>query len=132
VVCECRVMGWGVVGERRYSDGVVRVWDVSSGACVVTLNGHKGAITALCFDGAGGLLASGSHDTDVIIWDLAAEAGLFRYARLMWRTATTTTSRGARLEALSAHGGHSICLFASFSVFPACAGTRATSQGCAF
>lgn len=61
-----------------YSDGVVRVWDVVTGACVVTLNGHKGAITALCFDAEGGLLASGSHDTDVIVWDLAAETGLFR------------------------------------------------------
>ena len=42
----CGVLGGSVC---RYSDGVVRVWDVKTGACVVTLNGHKGAITALTF-----------------------------------------------------------------------------------
>lgn len=52
---------------------------MKTGACVVTLNGHKGAVTALAFEAEGGLLASGSHDTDVIVWDLAAEAGLFRF-----------------------------------------------------
>jgi U3 small nucleolar RNA-associated protein 12 len=43
-----------------------------------TLNGHKGATTALHYNKTGSLLASGSKDTDIIIWDAVGEAGLFR------------------------------------------------------
>ena len=45
---------------------------------VVTLAGHRGGVTALAFDGAGLLLASGARDTDVVVWDVARERGLFR------------------------------------------------------
>lgn len=44
----------------------------------MTLAGHRGAVTALRFNRPGALLASGSQDTDVIVWDVVAEAGLFR------------------------------------------------------
>lgn len=44
----------------------------------VTLAGHRGAVTALRYNRAGALLASGAQDTDVIVWDVVAEAGLFR------------------------------------------------------
>ena len=46
--------------------------------CDVTLNGHKGQVTALKYNAQGGLLASGAQDTDIIIWDVAAESGLYR------------------------------------------------------
>lgn len=45
---------------------------------VISFNGHKSAITRLVFDGSGVRLASGSKDTDVIVWDLIAEVGLFK------------------------------------------------------
>lgn len=35
-------------------------------------------MTALRFSGGGALLASGSRDTDIIVWDVVAETGLFR------------------------------------------------------
>ena len=44
----------------------------------VTLAGHRGAVTALRYNRAGALLASGAQDTDIIVWDVVAEAGLFR------------------------------------------------------
>ena len=44
----------------------------------VTLAGHSGAVTALRYNRTGALLASGAQDTDVIVWDVVAEAGLFR------------------------------------------------------
>lgn len=61
-----------------YGDGSIRIWDAD--ACIVklTLNGHKGAITALHFDRDGLTLASGSQDTNLILWDIIAESGLFR------------------------------------------------------
>lgn len=56
----------------------VRLWDASSGECAVALKGHKSAVSCLCYSDSGSLLASGSNDTDVIMWDVAGEAGLYR------------------------------------------------------
>jgi U3 small nucleolar RNA-associated protein 12 len=61
-----------------YADGSIRLWDASSGSVVATFNGHKRAVTALTFDDAGVRLASGSQDTNIIIWDIIGETGLFR------------------------------------------------------
>ena len=61
-----------------YADGSIRLWDFKSHECVMTLNGHKGSVTALCFESTGSKLISGSRDTDIIVWDLVAESGLFR------------------------------------------------------
>lgn len=44
----------------------------------MTLSGHKGQVTALVYNQQGGLLASGAQDTDIIVWDVAAESGLYR------------------------------------------------------
>lgn len=45
---------------------------------IIGFNGHRSAISALAFDQDGVRLASGSKDTDIVIWDLVAEIGLFR------------------------------------------------------
>ncbi len=62
-----------------YADGSIRLWDSGSGSVISTFNGHKKSVTALAFDDEGTRLASGSQDTDLIVWDVVAEAGLFRY-----------------------------------------------------
>ncbi|XP_010524525.1 PREDICTED: WD repeat-containing protein 3-like [Tarenaya hassleriana] len=61
-----------------YADGSIRVWDCEKGTCETTLNGHKGAVTALRYNKLGSMLASGSKDNDVILWDVVGETGLFR------------------------------------------------------
>lgn len=61
-----------------YGDGSIRIWDYDKGTCDTTLNGHKGATTALRYNKLGSLLASGSKDNDIILWDVVGEAGLFR------------------------------------------------------
>lgn len=38
-----------------------------------------GAVTALRFSRDGGLLASGSADTSLVVWDVVGEAGLCRF-----------------------------------------------------
>ena len=38
----------------------------------------QSAVTALRFNAAGALLASGAKDTDVIVWDVVGETGMFR------------------------------------------------------
>jgi U3 small nucleolar RNA-associated protein 12 len=62
-----------------YADGSVRLWSSSSQSVVTVFNGHKKSVTALAFDERGTRLASGSQDTDLIVWDIVAEAGLYRY-----------------------------------------------------
>lgn len=65
-----------------YSDGTIRIWNWQRGMkdahLVVTLKGHRTAVSALTFDESGTRLASGGKDTDIVIWDVVAEVGLFR------------------------------------------------------
>ncbi|KAH0635494.1 hypothetical protein KY289_035409 [Solanum tuberosum] len=61
-----------------YVEGSIRIWNFEKGICETTLNGHKGAVTALRYNKLGSLLASGSKDNDVILWDVVGETGLFR------------------------------------------------------
>lgn len=61
-----------------YADGSIRLWDSRIATSIISFNGHKSAVTQLAFDNAGVRLASGSKDTDIIVWDLVAEVGLFK------------------------------------------------------
>ncbi|KAE9974704.1 hypothetical protein BLS_002949 [Venturia inaequalis] len=61
-----------------YEDGTIRIWDSRIDTLVISFNGHKTAITTLAFDNTGARLASGAKDTDIIVWDLVAEIGLFK------------------------------------------------------
>ena len=62
-----------------YADGSIRLWSASAASVLATFNGHKKAVAALSFDKSGARLASGSQDTDLILWDVVGEAGLFRW-----------------------------------------------------
>jgi WD40 repeat protein/tRNA A-37 threonylcarbamoyl transferase component Bud32 len=53
-------------------DDVLRAWDVRTGQ-VRVLKGHTGGITALAYAPTGGLLATGSDDLSVRLWDLRAQ-----------------------------------------------------------
>lgn len=62
----------------RYGDGSIRIWDSRIATIIINFNGHRSAITTLAFDTSGARLASGARDTDIIIWDLVAEVGLYK------------------------------------------------------
>src|SRR5579883_1950949 len=47
----------------------VRLWDVFAEKELAPLGGHQGAITSLAFSPDGKLLATGSNDTTVLLWD---------------------------------------------------------------
>ncbi|KAI8911598.1 WD40-repeat-containing domain protein [Gorgonomyces haynaldii] len=61
-----------------YANGTVRVWNLDTKTCTV-FNGHRAPVSCLAFDAIGSRLASGSNDTDIVLWDIVAEAGLFRF-----------------------------------------------------
>lgn len=61
-----------------YSSGLVLLFSLKTGATAVTLHGHRSAVTAARYHASGALLASGSADTDIVVWDAVAESGLYR------------------------------------------------------
>ena len=61
-----------------YGDGSIRIWDSKTATVIISFNSHKSAVTGLAFDRDGVRLASGARDTDIIVWDLVAEVGLFK------------------------------------------------------
>ena len=52
--------------------------DLEDGTSDVLLKGHRSEVTALRFNTSGALLVSGGKDTNVVVWDVVAEAGLCR------------------------------------------------------
>jgi U3 small nucleolar RNA-associated protein 12 len=61
-----------------YEDGSIRIWDSKIATALVSFNGHRSAVVVLAFDKSGVRLASGSKDTDVIVWDVVAEVGQYK------------------------------------------------------
>lgn len=61
-----------------YSSGLLLLFSLSTGAVAVTLHGHRSAVTAARYHTSGALLASGSADTDIVVWDTVAESGQYR------------------------------------------------------
>ena len=49
---------------------VVKLWDIRSGECIGTLEGHTYPVLSLSFSPDGSKLVSGSGDTSLIIWDI--------------------------------------------------------------
>ena len=63
-----------------YFDGTGRLW-IAFGReriCKATFTGHRKEISSLSFNGDGTLLVSGSSDTELVIWDIMNEMGLYR------------------------------------------------------
>ena len=48
----------------------VRIWDVATGENIHTFKGHNTDIQSLAFSPDGTLLASGSYDGTILLWDL--------------------------------------------------------------
>jgi len=49
---------------------VIKLWDIRSGECIDTLEGHTYPVLSLSFSPDGNKLVSGSGDTTLIIWDM--------------------------------------------------------------
>jgi serine/threonine protein kinase/WD40 repeat protein len=62
-------------GDGRYlaasSSNMVRLWEVESGEARATLKGHSNLIRGVAFLDGGRMLASGSEDRTVKVWDVA-------------------------------------------------------------
>ena len=66
-------------GSRLFSgsdDNTIKVWDVATGACLQTLEGHANAVYSVCVSADGSRLFSGSDDNTIKVWDVATGACL--------------------------------------------------------
>ena len=48
----------------------IQLWDVASGENIVTFWGHPTDVQSLAFSPDGALLASGSYDGTILLWDM--------------------------------------------------------------
>ena len=53
-------------------DKTVKLWDVTSGECLQTLEGHSDCVTSVSFSPDGTKVASGSDDKTVKLWDVTS------------------------------------------------------------
>ena len=53
-------------------DKKIKIWEVKSGRCVITLIGHDNWVTDLCFHPVGRFLISVSDDKSLRCWDLTS------------------------------------------------------------
>ena len=53
-------------------DKTVKLWDVTSGECLQTLEGHSSRVRSVSFSPDGTKVASGSDDKTVKLWDVTS------------------------------------------------------------
>ena len=70
-----RACAWSPDGQRLLSgsgDNSLKVWDASSGECLLTLSGHSFLVRACAWSPDGQRLLSGSDDNSLKVWDASS------------------------------------------------------------
>lgn len=57
---------------------MVHVYNYQTRELKVSFNGHKSKVTCVCFDDKELRLASGGNDTNIIVWDIVNQSGLYK------------------------------------------------------
>ena len=88
-------------GSRLFSgsdDKTIKVWDVATGACLQTLEGHADWVYSVCVSADGSRLFSGSCDNTIKVWDVATGACLQTLeGHADWVSSVCVSADGSRL-----------------------------------
>lgn len=93
------------------SDGTVKTWDITTGECVATYEGHEGWVTAVSYNRGATLLCSVSKDKSVRLWD-AARPG--RQVMELWGHEYASPPLFFSLCSMFLHSSARMKLFAAF------------------
>jgi len=78
-------------------DSTIKLWRVSDGKLVRTLEGHTGWVLSVSFSPDGRLLASGSFDGTIKLWRVSGGTLLQTYDQETWRVLSIQFSPDGRL-----------------------------------
>jgi WD40 repeat protein len=81
-------------------DRTVRVWDLDSGQCVLTLKGHTGRVRCVAFSPDGKRLASIAFDRTVKLWDTTTGQEILSLVSKDFPTSLSFSPDGKRLTAV--------------------------------
>lgn len=59
-------------------DNVIRLWDIETGKCLKTFEGHTGIVASVAFCSDNKHIISGSYDDTVQVWDLEKEISILK------------------------------------------------------
>lgn len=92
------------------TQGLVSVWDMSTGALLKSLSGHQGPVSAVAFSQKGVQALSGGWDGQILLWDLAK--GTQVATMQGHQTAVTTVAMGMHAkQALSGGADGSVIIW---------------------
>jgi WD40 repeat protein len=84
------------------SDRTVRLWDVTTGKWLQTLEGHTDWVTSVAFSTDGTRLASASYDKTIRLWDVTTGKWLQTLeGHTDWVTSVAFSTNGTRLASAS-------------------------------
>ena len=85
-------------------DGVVAIWDVTTGSVVREIRGHNGHAVAVDVLGDGSRIASGGTDDSAAVWDVATGAEVVRVPTIGPVADVSGSSDGRRLLVIDTVG----------------------------
>ncbi|KAH8654671.1 WD40-repeat-containing domain protein [Ilyonectria robusta] len=87
----------------KSDNGTVKLWDVTTGACTATLEGHSGSVHSVTFSHDSKLVASASDDRTVKLWDVATGACTATFEGHSHWVSSVAFSHDSKLVALASY-----------------------------
>ena len=92
---------WALSGSE---DKTLRLWEVASGRCVRTFEGHTSDVTSVALSADGRWALSGSEDKTLRLWEVASGRCVRTFEGHTWRVTSVALTADGRLGAVGKRG----------------------------